>query len=150
MNDDLVADYLTRVRAAAAGLDPGRREELIEDLREHIAAARAELSPETEAGVRTVLERLGDPAAIVAEASATEPAAAPVAAPAVAPPPVPAPRSNRALMTVLITVLALLLIGPLLVCLGGLAYFMPVTREGGPGPVVSEEIPVPSHTPTPS
>jgi hypothetical protein len=35
---------------------------------EHIAAARAALDPETEAGVRTVLERLGDPADIAAEA----------------------------------------------------------------------------------
>jgi uncharacterized membrane protein len=150
MNDDLVADYLSRVRAAAAGLDPGRREELIEDLREHIGAARAELSPETEVGVRTVLERLGDPAAIVAEASAAEPPATPVAAPAAEPPPVPAPRSNRALMAVLITVLAMFLIGPLILCIGGIAYLMPVTREGGPSPVVSEEIPAPSHTPTPS
>jgi Transcriptional regulator PadR-like family len=36
--------------------------------REHIAAARADLDPETEAGVRSLLERLGEPADIAAEA----------------------------------------------------------------------------------
>jgi len=35
---------------------------------EHIDAARGGLEPETEAGVRTLLERLGDPAEIAAEA----------------------------------------------------------------------------------
>jgi len=38
------------------------------EVAEHIAAARAGLEPETEAGVRTVLERLGDPSEIAAEA----------------------------------------------------------------------------------
>jgi hypothetical protein len=38
------------------------------DLREHIASARADLTTETEAGIRAILARLGDPASIVAEA----------------------------------------------------------------------------------
>ena len=67
--DALVAEYLDRVRAAASGLGPGRREELIQDLREHIATARAELTTETEEGIRAILDRLGDPAAIAAEAA---------------------------------------------------------------------------------
>ena len=40
----------------------------MDEVAEHIAAARADLDPETEAGVRTMLERLGDPADIAAEA----------------------------------------------------------------------------------
>jgi hypothetical protein len=136
--DELVADYLGRVRAAAAGLHPARREELIDDLREHIATARAELSPETEAGVRTLLDRLGDPAAIVAEASAGEPAAAPPPAPVVA------RKSNRAVLTVLIVVLALFALVPVAVCVGGLLYFIPVSTDVQQGPQPPIEAPTPA------
>lgn len=139
--DALVADYLDRVRAAAARLDPGRREELIQDLREHIAAARAELSPETEAGVRTILERLGDPAVIVAEASVGE---APVRAA-----PAPPATSNKSVLTVLIVVLGLVLLVPVVVCLlGALGFFAFRTAEPveNHGPVV--EVPVPTMHPS--
>ena len=37
-------------------------------MHEHITAARADLDPETEAEIRSLLERLGDPADIAAEA----------------------------------------------------------------------------------
>jgi uncharacterized membrane protein len=123
--DDLVADYLERVRRAGAGLPPERREELVADLRDHILVARAELAPETEAGVRTLLDRLGDPAAIVAEATvgATAPAA-------------DGPqRSNRTLVIVL-SVLAALVLLPVLVCLLGAAWFFPARVEIDQGPVV--------------
>ncbi|MBW6433794.1 hypothetical protein KZ829_08600 [Actinoplanes hulinensis] len=66
--DQLVADYLARVGRAAAGLPAGRREELLADLREHIDIARAESGAETEAEIRTILDRLGDPESIVAAA----------------------------------------------------------------------------------
>lgn len=123
--DGLVADYLDRVRSAATGLPPERREELVADLRDHITAARAELAPETEAGVRTLLDRLGDPAAIVAEAMVG--AAAPV--------PVPPQRSNRTLVIVL-SVLAAVILLPVLVCLIGAAWFLPVRTQSDQGPVV--------------
>jgi uncharacterized membrane protein len=126
--DQQIADYLERVQAAASGLDPGRRQELIDDLREHIATARAELSPETEAGVRTLLDRLGDPAAIVAEAATGEPVAAP--------PPVKAAasRTTRVVLTVLIAVLAVFALAPIALCVGGLLYLIPATAETHPGP----------------
>jgi hypothetical protein len=54
-------------------VDPQRRDELIEELREHIAAARGALYEQTEAAVRTILDRLGEPAAIAAEARLGEP-----------------------------------------------------------------------------
>ncbi|GGN93199.1 hypothetical protein GCM10010112_81160 [Actinoplanes lobatus] len=66
--DQLVTDYLARVERAAAGLPAGRREELLADLREHIDIARAESGAETEADIRTILDRLGDPESIVAAA----------------------------------------------------------------------------------
>jgi HAAS domain-containing protein len=138
--DDLVADYLARVRQAAAALPPGRREELIEDLRQHIAAARAELPRETEADVRTLLDRVGDPAAIVAEAMVGEP-------PPLAPPPVqaPPPPGNRVLTTVLVVVGVVLGI-PILLCVLGFALF---GTFGQHEPVQNQPVEV-SHIPPPS
>jgi hypothetical protein len=67
--DRLVAEYLARLEVALRNLPAGRREELLEQVSEHIATARAELGDQAgEAEVRTMLERLGDPAAIAAEA----------------------------------------------------------------------------------
>jgi hypothetical protein len=66
--DLMVEEYLAAVASAGPDLPPHRRDDLLADLREHIASARADLAPETEADVRTILARLGDPAGIVAEA----------------------------------------------------------------------------------
>ncbi|MFI6101116.1 HAAS signaling domain-containing protein [Lentzea sp. NPDC051213] len=68
-NDSLVAEYLARVSRATAGLPADRRDELVSDLREHIETSRADLSAETEAEVRGILDRLGDPAAIARAAA---------------------------------------------------------------------------------
>ena len=66
--DALILRYLQDLEAQLKDLPANRRQELLDEVAEHIAAARAGLEPETEAGVRTVLERLGDPAEIAAEA----------------------------------------------------------------------------------
>ncbi|GAA0742976.1 hypothetical protein Drose_36965 [Dactylosporangium roseum] len=68
--DGLVNDYLRAVEQALAGVPASRRDELLADLSEHIAAKRAELAPdrETEVEVRSILELLGDPADVAAEA----------------------------------------------------------------------------------
>lgn len=71
--DALVADYLRRLEAAAYRLPADRRGELLAEISEHIAAARASGSG-AEAEVRTLLDRLGDPDEIVAAASDGEPA----------------------------------------------------------------------------
>lgn len=71
--DALVADYLRRLDAAASRLPADRRAELLAEISEHIAAARASGSG-AEAEVRTLLDRLGDPDEIVAAASDGEPA----------------------------------------------------------------------------
>ena len=66
--DALVLRYLQDLEGELRDLPANRRQELLDEVGEHIAAARAALAPETEAGVRTMLERLGDPADIAAEA----------------------------------------------------------------------------------
>ena len=134
--DDLVADYLDRVGRASASLPPERREELVADLREHIAAARAELAPETEteAGVRTLLDRLGDPAAIVAEAMVG--AVAPMDSVAPVAPVPPAPRRSNRTLVIVLSVLAAVILLPVLVCLVGGAWFFPVRVQTDQGPVV--------------
>ncbi len=63
---ELVRGYLERLRAAATGLPPDRREELLAEVREHIGAAlTAEPGGPTEVSVRNVLDRLGPPEEIV-------------------------------------------------------------------------------------
>jgi hypothetical protein len=66
--DALIDHYLKDLEAQLGDLPAGRRQELLDEVGEHIADARAALDPETEAGVRSLLERLGDPAEIAAEA----------------------------------------------------------------------------------
>lgn len=75
MTERLVDNYLAAVAQACAGLPTAFRLELLADLREHIAVARAELPEQTEAAVRGILDRLGEPAAIAAEARASAPPA---------------------------------------------------------------------------
>jgi uncharacterized membrane protein len=71
--DRLVEEYLAAVADACAGLAPSRRDELVADLREHIAVARAGLRQPGEADIRSILDRLGEPDAIAAEARVGEP-----------------------------------------------------------------------------
>jgi HAAS domain-containing protein len=74
----LAATYLEAVAREAATLAPDRRNELIADLTEHIEVAFAERPARTEAEVKAVLDRLGDPRTIVATAREGETAAPPV------------------------------------------------------------------------
>ena len=66
--DQLVQGYLARLRSAAADLPPAAREELIADVRSHIAEARARETDETDAAILNILDRLGEPEMVVAEA----------------------------------------------------------------------------------
>jgi hypothetical protein len=70
-DDQIVADYLSRLRDAASVLPADRGNELIEEITAHIAEARAE-GPSAvgdASAVRNILERLGDPADIVRTAA---------------------------------------------------------------------------------
>jgi uncharacterized membrane protein len=66
--DKLVDDYLDRLERELADFPPARRRELVQEISEHIAEARAGLEPENEAEIRNLLDRMGDPADIAAEA----------------------------------------------------------------------------------
>jgi len=66
--DQLVDDYLERLNAELGGLPRGRRREVVDEISEHIAEARADLAASNEAAIRNLLDRVGDPAEIAAEA----------------------------------------------------------------------------------
>jgi HAAS domain-containing protein len=66
--DGLVQSYLHSVDRALGSMSADRRQELLGDLSDHIAAELAALQPPTEAGLRAILDRLGDPATVAAEA----------------------------------------------------------------------------------
>lgn len=66
--DRLVDDYLARLADAAQVLPLDRRVELLSEIGEHIVASGARGTGADEAAVRTMLDRLGEPADIVAAA----------------------------------------------------------------------------------
>jgi uncharacterized protein DUF4190/HAAS domain-containing protein len=67
--DPLVEDYLRHLEAVASGLPAYRREELLAEIRAHLAEAMRQVPPGDQAAVRSVLERLGSPEEIVAAAA---------------------------------------------------------------------------------
>lgn len=67
-HDRLVEDYIARIHQALRDLRPERRDPIVEDIREHIRTARAAMAPEDEARIRQLLDDMGDPDAIRAEA----------------------------------------------------------------------------------
>ena len=71
--DELVRRYLAQLNAALRHLDASRREEILAEVRGHIEEGRAGLDPDDAASIRTLLDRVGDPAAIAAEAGAPPP-----------------------------------------------------------------------------
>ena len=71
--DELVQRYLAQLDAALQGVDASRREEILAEVHEHIEQGRDELDTDDPACVRTLLARVGDPAAIAAEAGAPPP-----------------------------------------------------------------------------
>lgn len=68
--DQIIAGYMKRLDAELDSLPRARRKELTEDIAEHVAQARRELTDETDADVLTILDRVGEPAEIANEAKA--------------------------------------------------------------------------------
>jgi hypothetical protein len=64
---EILNGYLARLEAEAAGLPRRERQDLIERVRVRITAARSWLVNETDADLLNLLDRLGDPAQLVAE-----------------------------------------------------------------------------------
>jgi hypothetical protein len=71
--DKLVRRYLAQLDAALQGVDASRREEILAEVHRHIEQGRDGLDTDDAADVRTLLARVGDPAAIAAEAGAPSP-----------------------------------------------------------------------------
>jgi uncharacterized membrane protein len=67
-SDELVAAYLARLERELVDLPRTRRRELVDEIAAHIAEARSELTIDGEAELRTILDQLGDPAEIAADA----------------------------------------------------------------------------------
>jgi hypothetical protein len=66
--DQLVADYLARLGSALVDVPSDRRDEIIGEIRSHIAEERSRLADETDADVHNLLDRIGDPAELAAAA----------------------------------------------------------------------------------
>ena len=66
--DEISAAYLNRLRAELVDLAPEDRDQIVDQVSEHIATARTALPEQTEVGVRKILERLGTPDEIAAVA----------------------------------------------------------------------------------
>lgn len=66
--DELVRRYLRRLRDELRDLPPDRRREVLDQIGEHIAVRRSEPDVRSAAEVRAMLDRLGDPAALGADA----------------------------------------------------------------------------------
>jgi hypothetical protein len=67
MRKATVEHYLHGLEEELRDLPPARRRELLEDIREHIAEALAEIPEGEEAEVRNILDRVGEPAVIAEE-----------------------------------------------------------------------------------
>lgn len=68
--DRLVRRYLSELERSLARLPRDRRRQIRDEVEAHIQQARRELDPGDRAGVRQILDRLGDPAEIAREAGA--------------------------------------------------------------------------------
>jgi uncharacterized membrane protein len=66
--DRLVSDYLDTLDAELTGLPRVGRREVLDEIEGHIRDSLAEVDPDDEAGVRNVLDRIGEPSDIADEA----------------------------------------------------------------------------------
>jgi hypothetical protein len=71
--DKLVRRYLEQLDAALQGVEASRRQEILAEVHAHIEERRTGLDPGDVASVATLLDEVGDPAAIAAEAGAPPP-----------------------------------------------------------------------------
>lgn len=66
--DDVIRDYLDDLDAELAGLPRAARRDVVDEISAHIDELRGELPRDDEASVRELLDRVGDPAEIAADA----------------------------------------------------------------------------------
>ena len=77
----IIEGYLARLDLGLVGSDPQRRRDLIEDVRAHIAEARAALADETDQDLLSICDRLGEPVDLAGEVGPATAVAQPVSAP---------------------------------------------------------------------
>jgi hypothetical protein len=70
-SDKLVDRYLAELDHAMGRLSPSKRRQIVEEISAHISEGRASLEIDDEVSVRALLDRVGDPEDIAAEAGAT-------------------------------------------------------------------------------
>ena len=70
--DRLIAQYLATLDRALGALPRARRRQIVGEISRHIAESRSDLDHETPATIKALLERVGDPRAISAEAGADD------------------------------------------------------------------------------
>jgi uncharacterized membrane protein len=66
--DQIVDEYINRLKVASADLPPERKQQLIMSITDHISEARSTLQANSEIAVRDILDRVGQPEDIAAEA----------------------------------------------------------------------------------
>jgi hypothetical protein len=67
-SESLIRSYMRELKRELRGLPRHRRRKFFKEVQTRIAAARSSLSSDSEAEIRGMLERLGHPAAVAAEA----------------------------------------------------------------------------------
>ena len=70
--DTLVQDYLSRLDTALRGMPASRREQLLAEISQHLDESRSRLPEQSEAAIRDLLDRVGQPEEIAAEAMTGE------------------------------------------------------------------------------
>ena len=70
--DQLIAQYLATLDRALGALPRARRRQIVGEISRHIAESRSDLDHEAPAAMKALLERVGDPRTIAAEAGAYE------------------------------------------------------------------------------
>jgi hypothetical protein len=78
--DALCDEYLRRLDEALRDRSVPQRQQIVEQITEHLNEARAELTLQSEAAVRSILERLGSPETIASAAAANGVSGAPSSA----------------------------------------------------------------------
>lgn len=70
--DQIVNEYLDRLKIALSDLPPERRRQLIASITDHINEARSTLDANSEVAIRDILDRVGRPEDIAADAMSDE------------------------------------------------------------------------------
>lgn len=112
--DRIVDEYLSRLEVALADLPSDQRQLLMESITDHIGEARVTLSVTSEVALRDILDRVGQPGDIAAEALADQ---------AISLPP-RASRTRRVMVTAVAIVVVLLLV------FGSILVFRPSPNQG--------------------